>query len=167
MSGQVERVKKGKAFLVFGEGTLTACKPISDDDLGDYIAGCLSDESRHNRVLPIGGPGDAISPRQQGELLFALTGQKPRFKQVPLPVLDIVVALLSQLGRLMPSLAAKAELARIGRYYATESMLVWDADQGRYDALATPSFGTRTLADHYRDLLSGVQTSERGDHAVF
>ena len=100
-------------------------------------------------------------------MLFALLGQKPRFKQVPLRLLDIVVALLSQLGRLMPALAAKAELARIGRYYATESMLVWDSGLGRYDALATPSFGTRTLVDHYRDLLSGAQTSERGDHAVF
>ncbi len=167
LSGQVKRVKQGKPFLVFGEGRLTACKPISDDDVGDYLAGCLNDESRHNRVLPIGGPGDAISPRQQGELLFALLGRKPRFQQVPLRVLDIVIALLSQLGRLMPALAAKAELARIGRYYATESMLVWDSRQGRYDATATPSFGTRTLVDHYRDLLSGAQASERGDHTVF
>jgi divinyl chlorophyllide a 8-vinyl-reductase len=64
-------------------------------------------------------------------------------------------------------MAAKAELARIGRYYATESMLVWNDSEGRYDAAATPSFGSQTLFDHYRDLLSGAATSERGDHAVF
>ena len=46
-------------------------------------------------------------------------------------------------GRLLPALAAKAELARIGRYYATESMLVLDPATGRYDADATPSTGTR------------------------
>ena len=57
LSGQVERVRRGRPFLVFGDGTLTACKPISDDDLADYLAGCLDDADRFNRVLPIGGPG--------------------------------------------------------------------------------------------------------------
>jgi divinyl chlorophyllide a 8-vinyl-reductase len=167
LSGQIERVKKGKPFLVFGDGTLTACKPISDDDLGDYIADCLDDPSRQNRVLPIGGPGEAMTPRQQGEQLFALLGQTPRFKYVPVALLDLIVAVLGAIGHMVPSLAAKAELARIGRYYATESMLVWDVEHGCYDASATPSTGTHTLIDHYRDLLSGEATSERGDHAVF
>ena len=71
LSGQVERLQQGKPFLVFGDGTLTACKPVSDQDLGDHLAGCLDDASRHNRVLPIGGPGPAITPRQQGDRLFA------------------------------------------------------------------------------------------------
>jgi divinyl chlorophyllide a 8-vinyl-reductase len=167
LSGQVERVKNGKPFLVFGDGTLTACKPISDDDLADYLAGCLDDARRHNRVLPIGGPGAAMSPRQQGEQLFALLGQTPRFKQVPLALLDVIITLLGALGHVLPALAAKAELARIGRYYASESMLVWDAQQGRYDAAATPSHGTQTLVDHYRALLDGKAANERGDHAVF
>ena len=167
LSGQVERVKAGKPFLVFGDGTLTACKPISDDDLGDYLAGCVDDSSRHNRVLAIGGPGEAITPREQGERLFALLGQPPRFKQVPVALLDVIIAVLSVLGRVFPPLAAKAELARIGRYYATESMLVWDADAGRYDAAATPSTGRDTLFDYYARLASGEATAERGDHAVF
>lgn len=167
LSGQVERVKKGKPFLLFGNGTLTACKPISDADLGDYLAGCLADTSRHNRVLPIGGPGPAITPRQQGEQLFALLGRAPRFKQVPVALLDAIIAVLGGLGRLLPTLAAKAELARIGRYYATESMLVWDAEHRRYDAAATPAHGSQTLGDHYQALLSGTAIDERGDHAVF
>ncbi len=32
LSGQVARVKQGGPFLVFGDGRLTACKPISDAD---------------------------------------------------------------------------------------------------------------------------------------
>jgi divinyl chlorophyllide a 8-vinyl-reductase len=167
LSGQLERVKQGKPFLVFGDGTLTACKPISDDDLADYLAGCVDDANRHNRVLPIGGPGDAITPREQGDALFALLGQAPRFKHVPIALLDTIIAVLGTLGRVIPPLAAKAELARIGRYYATESMLLWDAEQTRYDAAATPSSGTHTLFDHYRNLLDGTATNERGDHAVF
>ena len=167
LSGQVERVKGGKPFLIFGDGQLTACKPISDDDLGDYLAGCLTDATRHRRILPIGGPGAAITPRQQGEALFEMLGRPPRFKAVPVALLDVIIGALSTLGRVLPPLAAKAELARIGRYYATESMLVWDAAAGRYDAAATPSHGTQTLFDHYRGLLSGEIQNERGEHAVF
>ena len=150
LSGQIERVKRGRPFLLFGDGTLTACKPISDGDLADYLADCLDDESRWNRVLPIGGPGEAITPRQQGEALFALLGRKPRFRRVPVALLDGIIGALSVAGRLVPSLADKAELARIGRYYATESMLVLDPETGRYDAAATPSTGTETLFDFYQ-----------------
>jgi divinyl chlorophyllide a 8-vinyl-reductase len=170
LSGQVERVRKGKPFVVFGDGRLTACKPISDDDLGDYLAGCVDDESRHRRVLPIGGPGPALTPRQQGEHLFALLGREPRFKQVPVALMDAIIGALGLAGRAVPALAAKAELARIGRYYATESMLVWDAPAGRYDEQATPSWGRQTLFDHYAALVRGdtvTSDTERGDHAVF
>lgn len=167
LSGQVERLKRGRPFLVFGDGALTACKPISDDDLADYLTDCLFDKALHNRVLPIGGPGPAITPRQQGEYLFLLLGKPPRFKQVPVALLDVIIAVLSSVGRLVPSLAAKAELARIGRYYATESMLVLDAQTGRYDAGATPSTGTTTLYAHYEALVSGHAKTERGEHAVF
>ena len=167
LSGQIERVKRGKPFLVFGDGRLTACKPIGDDDLADYLVDCLDDPSRHHRVLPIGGPGEAITPRQQGEHLFALLGRAPRFKQVPIALLDVIIGVLGTAGRVAPALAAKAELARIGRYYATESMLVLNPATGRYDADATPSTGKDTLSDHYAGLLSGTLSVERGDHAVF
>ena len=167
LSGQIERVKQGRPFLVFGDGTLTACKPISDDDLAEYLAGCLDDPSRRNRILPIGGPGDAITPRQQGEHLFALLGRPPVFRQVPVALLDAIVGVLGTVGLIVPAATRKAELARIGRYYATESMLVWDAGAGRYDAAATPSTGTETLFDFYARVLSGAAAPERGDHAVF
>ncbi len=167
LSGQVERVKKGKPFLVFGNGELTACKPISDVDLADYLATCLVDSRKHNRVLPIGGPGPAITPRQQGEHLFALLGKEVKFKQVPVKLLDVIIKVLSTAGRVFPGLSAKAELARIGRYYATESMLVLDVQTGRYDADATPSTGTQTLFGYYGQLTAGAASAERGEHAVF
>jgi len=167
LSGQVEPVTRGKPFLVFGDGALTACKPISDDDLGRYIADCLHDINRHKRVLPIGGPGEAMTPRQQGEQLFALLGLQPRFKQVLVGLLDAIIGVLSAAGRVLPKHAEKAELARIGRYDANESMLVLDPQTGRYDAAATPSTGTETLVDHYAGLIGGKLKSELGDHAVF
>ena len=167
LSGQVERVRNGKPFLLFGDGTLTACKPISDADLGRYIAACVDDDTRRNRILPIGGPSPAITPREQGEQLFALLGKTPRFRHAPVALLDGIIGVLGTLGRVAPRLADKAELARIGRYYATESMLVIDPATGRYDADATPSTGTETLIDHYARLVSGAADPERGDHAVF
>jgi divinyl chlorophyllide a 8-vinyl-reductase len=167
LSGQVERVKRGKSFLVFGDGTLTACKPISDGDLADYIAGCLDEQGRWNRVLPIGGPGAAVTPRQQGEWLFELFGRTPRFQRVPVALLDAIIGALTLAGRFSPRLAQKAELARIGRYYATESMLCLDPQTGRYDAAATPSTGSDTLFDFYAGLAGGSQAPERGEHAVF
>ena len=167
LSGQVERVKRGKPFLVFGDGRLTACKPISDGDLAEYLVDCLEDESRRNRILPIGGPGAAVTPREQGEHLFALLGRTPRFREVPIAVLDGAIGLLGVLGRVVPVLADKAELARIGRYYATQSMLVLNPQTDRYDAAATPSTGTETLLDFYTHLVNGAPIPERGDHAVF
>ena len=167
LSGQIERVRRGKPFLLFGDGRLTACKPISDRDLGDYLADCLDQPELQNRILPIGGPGPAITSREQGDKLFALLGRPPKFSHVPVALLDVIIAVLGTLGRLIPRLADKAELARIGRYYATESMLVLNPQTGQYDADATPSTGTETLFDFYADLASGKVAAERGDHAVF
>ncbi len=167
LSGQIGRLQRGKPFLVFGDGTLTACKPISDDDLAGYLAVCLDEQSRHDRILPIGGPGEAITPKDQGLQLFALLGRPPRFRHVPVALLDTIVWGLGALSRMHSSLAAKAELARIGRYYATESMLLLDPETGRYDAEATPSVGSETLFDFYARVIRGEATVDRGDHAVF
>ena len=166
LSGQVGRLRQGKPFLIFGDGTLTACKPISDGDLGRYLAQCLDDPALRNRILPIGGPGPAITPRQQGEELFRLLGLEPKFRSVPVGFLSGIIGILGILGRIAPKLRDKAELAKIGRYYATESMLVLNQD-GHYDAGATPETGTETLFDFYARLVRGEVSVDLGEHAVF
>ena len=167
LSGQIDRVKRGKPFLVFGDGQLTACKPISNADLAAYLAQCLDDPALHNRILPIGGPGPAITPLQQGQELFRQLNRPPRFRHVPLGLLTTIIATLDGLGRLAPNLRTKAELARIGKYYATESMLVLNPASGHYDADATPETGHDHLFDHYARVIAGKVTDDRGDHAVF
>jgi divinyl chlorophyllide a 8-vinyl-reductase len=82
-------------------------------------------------------------------------------------LLDAVAGGLGLAGAVLPPLAAKAELARIGRYYATESMLWLNPATNRYDAAGTPSTGTDTLLDHYRAVIAGEVTTDLGDHAVF
>ena len=167
LAGQLERVKKGKPFLIFGNGQLTACKPISDDDLGDFIASCLTDLSKRNQILPIGGPGPAITPREQGEFLFQQLHKTPQFKSVPVGLLDFIIGTLDVLGKVSAKAAEKAELARIGRYYATESMLVWNPSLNQYDPDATPSHGSQTLFDAYAAWLQGTAAPDRREHAVF
>ncbi|MEO1329410.1 MAG: NAD(P)H-binding protein [Pseudomonadota bacterium] len=167
LSGQLDRLKAGKPFLLFGDGRSTACKPISDGDLGAYLADCVEDERLWDRILPIGGPGPAITPREQGERLFALLGREPRFRSVPVAFLDAIIGALDLAGRVSTTAAEKAEFARIGRYYATESMLVWDAEAGAYDAEATPSYGRETLFAFYERLAAGAETVDLGAHKVF
>jgi divinyl chlorophyllide a 8-vinyl-reductase len=167
LSGQVGRVQAGRPFLVFGDGRLTACKPISDADLGRYLVACLTDPALENRILPIGGPGPAITPLDQAQLLERLTDQPVRLKRVPVALMDGIIAVLSALDRLSPKLAEKANLARIGRYYATESMLVLNPATGQYEADATPEFGADRLADHYAAMLNGTARDDRGAHKVF
>jgi divinyl chlorophyllide a 8-vinyl-reductase len=167
LSGQVARVQSGRPFLVFGNGQLTACKPISDRDLARFLTLCLTDPGKRNRILPIGGPGPAITPLDQAAMLERLTGAPVRIKRVPVALMSTIVIALSTLGHLSPRLATKAELARIGRYYATQSMLVWNEATGHYDADATTEFGTDRLEDHYAALLRGEVVDDRGAHAVF
>jgi divinyl chlorophyllide a 8-vinyl-reductase len=100
-------------------------------------------------------------------MLERLTGHPVRVKRVPLALMDGIVAVLGGLARVLPGLAAKAEFARIGRYYARESMLVWDPATRAYDAQATPEFGSDRLEDHYAALLRGDLADDRGAHAVF
>lgn len=167
LSGQVARVQQGKAFLVFGDGRLTACKPISDDDLARYLVDCIEKDELQNAILPIGGPGEAMTPLEQGHMLFELLGREPRIKHVPVRLLDYVIKALEISGYIIPAARRKAQLAHIGRYYSTESMLFWNERSQGYDADSTPATGRETLRSYYEHLISGARQAERGEHAVF
>ena len=167
LSGQALRVQEGRSFLAFGDGRLTACKPISDRDLARFLVERLTDPASFGRILPIGGPGPALGPLDQAAILSELLGREVPVRRVPVAMMDAVVGALSALGTVSQRMADKAEFARIGRYYATESMLVWDAARGCYDAEATPEYGSDTLRAHYAAMLRGEVADDRGTHAVF
>ena len=66
------------------------------------------------------------------------------------------------------ALKRQAEFGRIGRYYASESMLVWDEKEGRYRADLTPSYGKDTLEDFFQKVIKdGMAGQELGQAAVF
>ena len=72
------------------------------------------------------------------------------------------------MAKLWPAVEDTAEFARIGCYYASESMLVWDKERNCYDPEATPSFGDDTLEQFFtRVNKEGMAGQELGDAALF
>merc|ERR1712227_331251 len=124
---------------MFGDGELAACKPISERDLASYMADCITNKELINQVLPIGGPGEALTPLQQSELLFKAAGVEPNTIKVPIQIMDGAIWVFDQLAKVFKNLDDAAEFAKIGRYYAAESMLLLDKN-GKYDADSTPSY---------------------------
>ena len=168
LGGQVELVKDGKPYVMFGDGKLCACKPISERDLASFIADCMLEEDKINQILPIGGPGKALTPLEQGEMLFRLAGREPMFLKVPIGIMDFAIGFLDFLVKIFPSLEDAAEFGKIGRYYAAESMLLLDPETGEYSAEKTPSYGKDTLEEFLdRVLREGMAGQELGEQTIF
>ena len=168
LSGQIERVRAGKPFLVFGGGELTACKPISERDLATFMVDQVEDDTTESRCLPIGGPGPALTPLDQARLLGELLGKPCAVRSLPPQMFDWMRWAIQPLGLISSWAAERVEFLRIAKYYATESMLSWDARRACYDAEATPEFGADTLAAFYARVLSGEEaTPERGEQTLF
>ena len=168
LAGQIDNVKNGKAFLMFDTGERTACKPISGKDLATYLCDCLDCRERNNRVLPIGGPGPAINSKEQAEILFKLLGRPMKTRKIPSAFFKVVDGCLAPFAIFSETLSDKREFLRIGHYYATESMLVWDDDMKAYDTEQTPEFGTERLETFYKEVLeSGLQGHDLGAHKLF
>lgn len=55
-------------------------------------------------MLPIGGPGRALTAKDQAELLFGILGTQPKYFPVPVALMDGIIALLDFLARFFPGL---------------------------------------------------------------
>ena len=96
--GQFERVRAGKPFLLFGSGHLTACKPISDSDLARFIVTQLDASPSGTVMRPIGGPGPALTPQDQGRMLCKALDKPFRTTSLPPEMFDWLRWLLSPLA---------------------------------------------------------------------
>ena len=167
LAGQVEVVQKGGPYVMFGDGQLASCKPISESDLAKFMADSIREPSMLNKVLPIGGPGEAMSALQQGTMLFEILDKEPKFVKVPIEIMDVVIKVLDVFAGFFANMKDAAEFGKIGRYYAAESMLVMN-EKEEYDAAATPSYGSDTLKDFFIKVSKeGLAGQELGDQAVF
>lgn len=43
-------MKEGKPYVMFGDGNLASCKPISEADLASFIADCVTETDKVNQV---------------------------------------------------------------------------------------------------------------------
>ena len=168
LAGQVQNVIKGKSFIVFDNGKKTACKPISESDLATFICDCLTLKDRENKILPIGGKGPSISPLEQGELIFKLLNKSPKITRVPSQVFNCLSLLITPLTFFSKKFKDLKEFLQIGKYYATESMLLWDPNTKTYSSKKTPEFGNETLENFYGKIIkNGISGQELGHHKLF
>ena len=149
LSGQIENIKKGKPYVYFGDGQITQCNPISEKDLSLYILSCIKDKTKWRKILPIGGPKQSITPKDIGKILFEIFEVSPKYKSFPTKLLDAIRLLLLIISPFSNWAKNKSELIKIAKYYATESMLIWDEKKNCYDANMTPSTGKDTLRDYF------------------
>ena len=149
LSGQIENIKRGKPYVYFGDGQITQCNPISEKDLSLYILSCIKDKTKWRKILPIGGPKQSITPKDIGKILFEIFEVSPKYKSFPTKLLDAIRLLLLIISPFSNWAKNKSELIKIAKYYATESMLIWDEKKECYDANMTPSTGKDTLRDYF------------------
>ena len=149
LSGQIENIKKGKPYVYFGNGELTQCNPISEKDLSLFILSCVTDKNKWRKILPIGGPNQSLTPKNVGEMLFEVFEVTPKYKSFPTKLLDAIRLLLLIAAPFSSWAKSKSELIKIAKYYATESMLIWDENKLCYDPLKTPSTGEDTLEQYF------------------
>jgi len=142
VSGQLEVIQGGAPFVMFGDGEVTRCNPISEADLATYLIDSISDEGRRNEIINLGGPDEPLTMKRQGEMLYKAVGKEPKFFYAPLWLFDVIIDSLQFLADKFDSEALEdfAETGRIGKYYAVEDMLTTEPDE---------KFGTMTLQEHY------------------
>ena len=148
LTGQVKRVKQNRPFLFFGDGTETACTPISKRDLAEFMLDTVQQPASWNKILPIGGPQPALTPADMAAIISKIYDKPTVTRSVSPKIFDILRTIIAPLRPISRWAREKSELMNIGKYYATESMLVWDAASGHYDAKRTPSTGQDTFYDH-------------------
>lgn len=155
LAAQVDMMKNGRAYVMFNDGTLAKCNALSERDLARFIALCCRDESKRNKILPVGGPGKPVTPKEQADIVFKLLGREPKYWSVPIGLMTGIISILDSLASIFPVFTDTAEFAKIGKYYATEDM-------------TGPSFGEDTLEQFFEAALKdgGMTEQELGDAKV-
>lgn len=156
LAAQIERMKNGSAFIMFGDGDLSKCNALSEKDLASFMVECATDDAKRNQILPVGGPGQPVTPKQQAELLFKILDKKPKYVRLPIAIMDFSIALLDGIAKVLPFAKETVEFARIGRYYAVEDMV-------------GPQYGTDTLEQFFENAIQpgGLDGQDLGDASIF
>lgn len=156
LAGQIDRLKKGSSFVMFEDGELCKCNALSETDLARFMVLCAREEEKRNQILPVGGPGKPVTPKEQAEICFKLLNKKPKYLKLPIGLMDGAIGVLDFFASFLPFAKDAAEFGKIGKYYAVEDMV-------------GPSFGEDTLEDFFAKAVQdgGLSGQELGDQAIF
>ena len=61
-------------------------------------------QDRWNKILPVGGPGEAVTPLQQSQILFDLFDKEPKYIKVPIGVFDFIIGAIEFFANFNPGL---------------------------------------------------------------
>jgi divinyl chlorophyllide a 8-vinyl-reductase len=71
VSGQLEGIQnQGVPYILFGDGAVTQCNPISEEDLGIFMCSCITEKTKENSILNIGGPDQPLTNQMLGEVRY-------------------------------------------------------------------------------------------------
>ena len=71
VSGQLESILEGNAYVLFGDGAVTQCNPIAEEELAEYMIDSSLEqykEQRWGKILNVGGPDAPLSNKMLGEV---------------------------------------------------------------------------------------------------
>lgn len=68
VSGQLEVIQQGAPFVMFGDGEVTRCNPIAESELAQYLIDSVTEKSRENKIINLGGPDEPLTMKKQGEV---------------------------------------------------------------------------------------------------
>ena len=122
VSGQLESILEGNSYVLFGDGTVTHCNPIAEEDLATYMLDSAVNESMQGRILNVGGPDGPLSNKRLAEMMFESVNLPPKFVYISTSVFDFSISLIEWIARTFPSQKMEdvLETAKIGKYYAVE-----------------------------------------------
>jgi len=122
----------------------------------------LSDGARYSLLE------DPVTPLDQVEMLERAFQRNIKVRAISPRLFDVAHWLFACFARYSQWCRDRAEFCRIGKFYATESMLVWNTNTAQYDAALTPETGADTLGDFYQAIASGrASVPIKGEHSLF
>ena len=91
VSGQLEAIRGGAPYVLFGDGAVTRCNPIAESELAEYMVNTITDTSKHGKILNIGGPDEPLTNQMLGEMMYQSLRMEPKFVYAPTTLFDPII----------------------------------------------------------------------------
>ena len=116
VSGQLEAIRGGAPYVLFGDGAVTRCNPIAESELAEYMVNTITDAEKHGKILNIGGPDEPLTNKRLGEMMYKSLNMEPKFVYAPTglfnPIINTLQWIADKTGE--EKWLDAAETARIG-----------------------------------------------------